>query len=294
MSQGHHRTPVRTGSGPCVHEPSLTAVSEEMWLEAAPPSPPGSARQIASCPLDPGATASGAARDFTRQILGSWGLLVLAEDAAVIVSELVTNALQHGARGNGLGPDGPGHDRVELILLRRPGQMVCVVTDPGAEPPVLTAPDLDAEAGRGLHVIEALAAAWGWTRLDAHKKAVWATLSAPVMDGSNESLSRIALSRGQVAARNVCRIRCTPQRILHTFRWVGSASPGLGGQGGSGQQRAWAGAADGGVEYLGNMRHRHRCAARRERRGDLHRAAWIARHQQLRPGGGDGFRLALA
>ncbi len=190
MSQGHNRTPVRTGSGSCVQEPPLASPAEDLWLEALPCPTAERAGQIASCPLDPGATAPGAARDFTHQILGSWGLLVLAEDAAVIVSELVTNALRHGVRS----AIGPGHDRVELILLRRPGQMLCAVTDPGAEPPVLAAPDLSAEAGRGLHVIEALAAAWGWTRLDARNKAVWAALSVSGVDGGGP-LGAPALSR---------------------------------------------------------------------------------------------------
>src|SRR5215472_9904383 len=128
MSQGRHRTPVRTGSGPCVQEPPHASLAEDTRLQAVPP-PILGACQIASCPLDPGTTASGAARDFTRQILGSWGLLVLAEDAAVIVSELVTNALCHGIRDmdgparDGPVRDGPAHDRVELILLRRAGEM---------------------------------------------------------------------------------------------------------------------------------------------------------------------------
>jgi anti-sigma regulatory factor (Ser/Thr protein kinase) len=190
MSQGHHRTPVRTAIGPCVQEPPLPSLAEDTWLEALPTATTGRACQIASCPLDPGATASGAARDFTRQILGSWGLLMLAEDAAVIVSELVTNALCHGIRAtDGTVRCGPVHDRVELILVRRPGEMVCAVTDPGAGHPVMSAPDLCAEAGRGLHVIEALAATWGWTRLDACKKAVWATLSLECLDGGRPRLS---------------------------------------------------------------------------------------------------------
>lgn len=193
MSQGHHRTPVRTGSGPFVQEPPHASLPEDTWLEAMPP-PILGACQIASCPLDPGATASGAARDFTRQILGSWGLLVVAEDAAVIVSELVTNALYHGVRDtNGPAHDGTAHDRVELILLRRESEMVCAVTDPGAGHPVLETPDPAAEAGRGLHVIEALAATWGWTRLDAHKKAVWATLSIPGVDRANGHVRQPAL-----------------------------------------------------------------------------------------------------
>ena len=197
MSQGHHRTPVRTRSGPCVQEPPPTNLPDPVWLGALPSAAAATGFQVASCPLDPGVTASGTARDFTRQILGSWGLPGLAEDAVVIVSELVTNALRHGARGsNGRVRDGSGPERVELILLRRPGQMVCAVTDRGAEPPVLARPDPSAEEGRGLRVVEALAATWGWTRLGTHKKAVWATLTAPVCDGGNGHLSRPALSPG--------------------------------------------------------------------------------------------------
>lgn len=210
MSQGHHRTPVRTGSGPCVQEPPHAGLPQEAWLEAVPP-PNLGACQIASCPLDPGATASGAARDFTRQILGSWGLLVLAEDAAVVVSELVTNALRHGVHdANAPARDGCGHDRVELILLRRAGEMVCAVTDPGAGHPVMGTPDPTAEAGRGLHVIEALAATWGWTRLDAHKKAVWATLSAPGTGAANGHLGQQALSPRR---RAMPRRRARPRRL---------------------------------------------------------------------------------
>src|SRR5260370_24866941 len=150
MSQGHHRTPVRTGSGTCVQEPSPTGLPDPVWLGALPSAAAATGFQVASCPLDPGVTACGAARDFTRQILGSWGLLGLAEDAVVIVSELVTNALRHGVRGrNGRVRDGSGLERVELILLRCPGQMVCAVTHQGAEPPVLARPDPPAARGPG-------------------------------------------------------------------------------------------------------------------------------------------------
>jgi anti-sigma regulatory factor (Ser/Thr protein kinase) len=124
--------------------------------------------------LDSG-EASGQAREFTRHVLRSWGLLVLAEDATVVVSELVTNALRHGARGTSQA----ALDGIELVLCRRAGVIACVVADPGAEPPLLMAPDPVAETGRGLHVVEALSAAWGWTRLSGHCKAVWATLRIP-------------------------------------------------------------------------------------------------------------------
>src|ERR1700726_24735 len=116
MPQGHPRPPVRTGSPPCVQDPAPTGLPDPAWLGELPSAAAATGFQVASCPLDRGVTASGTARDFTRQILGSWGLRGLAEDAAVIVSELVTNALRHGARDrNGSTRDGSGHERVELI-----------------------------------------------------------------------------------------------------------------------------------------------------------------------------------
>jgi hypothetical protein len=51
-----------------------------------------------------------------------------------------------------------------------------VITDPGTSFPALGEPDLDAEAGRGLHVVAALATEWGWGTLDESRKAVWASL----------------------------------------------------------------------------------------------------------------------
>ena len=44
-----------------------------------------------------------------------------------------------------------------------------VVTDPSPLPPVKLDPADDAEHGRGLHVVEALSARWGWTPQDPGK-----------------------------------------------------------------------------------------------------------------------------
>lgn len=127
--------------------------------------------------LDAGQAAA-QAREFTRHVMQSWGLAVLAEDATLIVSELVTNALRHGVEGTPEGlPAG-----VELMWCRRAGLTACAVIDPGSDLPLLMPPDHAAETGRGLHVVEALSAAWGWARLSGQGKAVWATLRAPGTD----------------------------------------------------------------------------------------------------------------
>jgi two-component sensor histidine kinase len=97
-------------------------------------------------------------------------------DTAVVVSELVTNALCHGARVD-FGAAARG--QVELSLWHRASHLVCAVTDPSAEPPVLRRSDLGAEAGRGLQVVQALATTWGWAMLGFHRKVVWAALRVP-------------------------------------------------------------------------------------------------------------------
>jgi hypothetical protein len=176
MSQGHPRVAVRSMGRSAGRERPPTGLTEQLWLGAVPPATRGRSRQVAFCPLDLGASACAAARDFTRQILLSWGLLCLVEDTSVIVSELVTNAVR---------------------------QMVCAVTDPGAGAPVLASPDMSAEAGRGLHVVQALSAAWGWTRLGARRKAVWATLRIPGLDPDGES--RPSSSLGGISPLARCR-----------------------------------------------------------------------------------------
>lgn len=119
--------------------------------------------------------AAARARRFTRVVLQNWGLAMLAEDAAIVVSELVGNALRHGSER--AGDHEP--DVIELVVCRQADLVACAVADPGTQPPLLMPADPAAETGRGLHVIQALSSSWGWTRLDGQRKAVWALLRAP-------------------------------------------------------------------------------------------------------------------
>jgi anti-sigma regulatory factor (Ser/Thr protein kinase) len=170
MPYGHQRAPLRPGSRSLGQQP-VSTLPEQALPEALMPAARWVCRQIAAAPPD-AALACRGAREFTGQTLQGWGLPDLADDAALIVSELVTNALRHGLRDLSAVPD-----QVELIWWRRTGQIICMVTDPGAEPPVMVLqPDPFAEEGRGLHVVDALSATWGWTRLGGCRKAVWATL----------------------------------------------------------------------------------------------------------------------
>jgi len=134
--------------------------------------PPGTTfRAVGTEPESPRA-----ARDFTRETLQRWDMFAAFQDAAVVVSELVTNALFHGAR---VDPGEPACGQVELTLWHRASHLVCAVTDPSTEPPVLRSPDPSAEAGRGLQVVQALTITCCWVMLGFHRKVVWAALRVP-------------------------------------------------------------------------------------------------------------------
>ena len=126
--------------------------------------------------LIPGPESVKAARDFTAATLHGWKLDALVEEAVIVTSELVTNAIRHGTCSSG-----PDVDVASVMLAwqRHDGRIICVVTDGSSMPPVLEQADTSSESGRGLQVVHALAAAWGWVMLGACEKAVWAAFQLP-------------------------------------------------------------------------------------------------------------------
>ena len=79
---------------------------------------------------DPGSV--GAARDFTVAILHRWGMAERSPDIAIVVSELMTNALRHAMPGSGdTGPRRP----IQLGLLQPGPCVLCAVADPGKAAP---------------------------------------------------------------------------------------------------------------------------------------------------------------
>jgi anti-sigma regulatory factor (Ser/Thr protein kinase) len=106
------------------------------------------------------------ARRVTREELASWRLAHLQDSAALVVSELVANALQHAAA------DPPG-----LRLEAGDDWLRIEVHDADPRWPRIRAADDLAEAGRGLVLVEAIASKWG-VRETTTGKAVWAELDA--------------------------------------------------------------------------------------------------------------------
>jgi anti-sigma regulatory factor (Ser/Thr protein kinase) len=130
---------------------------------------------FSGCSLSPSPDAARRARSFTRHTLASWGLAELADDAQVIVSELLVNAVRHtGIRQSE--SHGTWAAGVGLWLLSHADGLMCVVTDPSDSAPALKQPGDTSEGGRGLHMVHALSDHWGWTRFSERGKAVWAIL----------------------------------------------------------------------------------------------------------------------
>jgi hypothetical protein len=100
--------------------------------------------------------AISAARRFTSLIMERWGAADRGSDVAVVVSELLSNAVRHG-----LPPAAAQAPGIRLGLLHSGPTILCAVTDPSDSPPVPREPDWLDEGGRGLHVIASLSDGWG-------------------------------------------------------------------------------------------------------------------------------------
>ena len=124
------------------------------------------------------------ARDFATDTLRWWGIAERSHDLAIVVSELVTNALRHALPT--CGDAGPGRP-IRLGLLQAGPRVLCAVGDPSRAVPVPRTPGCLAETGRGLQMICALSDRWGCTTPGDTGKVVWAMfylrLTVPAREG---------------------------------------------------------------------------------------------------------------
>jgi len=119
-------------------------------------------------------TAVGSARAHTRTILAEWGLADLTDDAEMVVSELMTNALEASWRLDDRPP-------IALRLLANQDRLLIEAWDQDTVPCELhpQAPPGDEDHGRGLMVVDALSHRWGVRRASFSHKVVWAELVVP-------------------------------------------------------------------------------------------------------------------
>src|SRR6266496_6511148 len=154
----------------------MAALASGNWPLAPGPASQRWTRVARVATRTPGADARSvrAARDFTIATLQRWGTAQRCDDIAMVVSELLTNALRHALPACGQ----PRPQSAIRFGLLQPGRcVVCAVADPSQAAPIPNDPGLTAETGRGLHVIGALADTWGYTAPTDRGKVVWAMFS---------------------------------------------------------------------------------------------------------------------
>ncbi|MGW4034323.1 SpoIIE family protein phosphatase [Streptomyces sp. NPDC004838] len=146
-------------------------------------SPVITARAAAS--FDPVGRSVATARAFVRDTLHGWGYSDVVDDAVVLTSELVTNAIVHAGTS------------ADVLCLRTENSARVEVADryPEREIPIQGAAHafaaLDSENGRGLLLCSALATRWGveytstykqvWFELDLPQRAVGTRSAGPVL-----------------------------------------------------------------------------------------------------------------
>jgi CheY-like chemotaxis protein len=118
----------------------------------------------AMCELPQELASVGLARRFVRSTLAEWRAAHLIDDALVVVSELTANAITHA------------YCSCELRLSLTASVLRVEVVDSGPGAPEPQPASATREHGRGLHLVAALATAWGMEAADNGGKLVWAEL----------------------------------------------------------------------------------------------------------------------
>lgn len=104
-------------------------------------------------------------RRITVRLMRLWAVpAALAEDVRLVVSELVTNAIEHG------------HGTVRLRMRHTGSQLRIEVTDDNPAPAQLCAAKDDDMSGRGLFLVDAFSWNWG---VSNDCKSTWATFRIP-------------------------------------------------------------------------------------------------------------------
>jgi anti-sigma regulatory factor (Ser/Thr protein kinase) len=103
---------------------------------------------------------------LARQHLRNWAAHLpdtAMDDALLLTSELVANAVRHGA------PD------IALQVSFDPPHITVAVIDGGHETPVIPTRPIPASSlnGRGLHLVDTVATRWGVSREHADRTCVW-------------------------------------------------------------------------------------------------------------------------
>ncbi|GGM20731.1 hypothetical protein GCM10010129_76300 [Streptomyces fumigatiscleroticus] len=152
-----------------------------MTMTIVRPHATGSPGYTALLPCAPDCVSS--ARELVSAVLCAWGINGLTDDGEVIVSELLTNTINH-----------TDCCVAEVAITRPLNDIVRIeVADRSHVTPRRTAPDDCTEGGRGLWLVDALSERWGCQQ-HSWGKVTWAEMKAPVAT-YEPAMSRSATAR---------------------------------------------------------------------------------------------------
>ena len=126
------------------------------------------------------------ARRVLRHMLHEWQVDSMTDPAALLVSELVTNAVEASA-----GDAGRAHGQLPMIGLAirlTAASLVLEVWDASPLRPVPQKADTAGDRGRGLLLIDALADSWGHRAADGGK-IVWCAVAIQSVSASTSAAS---------------------------------------------------------------------------------------------------------
>lgn len=123
--------------------------------------------ELASLP-----TAIACARLHAVNVLYEWGLRDLADDVALVVSELMTNALNVSVAMDDRPP-------IALGLRASRERLIIEAWDHSPLDAVPSSAGSDEENGRGLIIVTALSSRWGSEHVAPNLKVIWAEVEIP-------------------------------------------------------------------------------------------------------------------
>ena len=180
---------------------------------------PERAQGVTSVTLAATPEAVGCSRRMVHRALSRWGLAALAEDAELVVSEIVTNSL----KATGLADARPGRadpHRLALIQVRVllfPAAVIIEVWDRDPAGPVLQHATPDQEGGRGLAIVAALCTRWHYFPSGRGGKVVWAELAITPGTAGTAHLPRRAPCTGMAAVSRAHPAR-DPDLLRRVYR----------------------------------------------------------------------------
>jgi anti-sigma regulatory factor (Ser/Thr protein kinase) len=121
---------------------------------------------VVTLDLPPEPRSATRARTLAREYLGGCPPEAV-EIAALLVTELVTNAVLHA------------RTPIVVVVDRSPGRVYLAVSDGSDAQPIARDYGIDAATGRGIALVEELSTRWGVERSPSGKQ-VWCELDFPV------------------------------------------------------------------------------------------------------------------